>query len=537
VGPEFQVNSTTTGTQYRPVVACDGGGNFVVIWNSYGQDGDRGGIFGQIFDGSGLPLGGEFQVNTYTLGDQDYPRVAMQPSGEFVVIWQDGDDVYNGHDGSAGGVFGRRFSDVGAPLGDQFPINTTTSGHQRLPDVGVDSMGRFTVVWESYGQDGSGSGSFGRRFDASGNPLGGEFQLNTYTTTYQEAPRIAMNASGAFVVVWDSHEQDGDGHGIFGQRFDSSGLPQGAEFQVHTTTAQDQNGAAVGIDSRGNFVVVWEGRHDGSARGVFGQRFDSMGARRGAEFQVNSFTEEFQWDPSLLMDPQGNFVVAWTSGNDDDPNAVQQDGSAYGVFGQWFTRGGIPQGGEFQINTFTLGDQTSPSIAPAGSGRFVVVWESGPRFGFSPDPQDGSGDGVFAQRFSAPACPAAAALQGASQEDDALRVVREFREGVMAASPEGRAYIDRYYRYAPEVVVLLLRHPDLRARVRDALIQALPALRSAAQGEVARVNPARIAEVDALLEQLGSKAGRSLREALASLRTDLRNGALFAMAGIEATAK
>jgi hypothetical protein len=35
-----------------------------------------------------LPLGLEFQVNTYTTGGQSYPQVAGTPAGDFVVAWQ-----------------------------------------------------------------------------------------------------------------------------------------------------------------------------------------------------------------------------------------------------------------------------------------------------------------------------------------------------------------------------------------------------------------------------------------------------------------
>ncbi len=40
-GPEFQVNTYTTGDQESPDVAMDGAGNFIVVWQSYGQDGGR----------------------------------------------------------------------------------------------------------------------------------------------------------------------------------------------------------------------------------------------------------------------------------------------------------------------------------------------------------------------------------------------------------------------------------------------------------------------------------------------------------------
>jgi hypothetical protein len=43
------VNSYTTSGQQWPKVASDANGNFVVAWTSYGQDGSYSGIFGQRF--------------------------------------------------------------------------------------------------------------------------------------------------------------------------------------------------------------------------------------------------------------------------------------------------------------------------------------------------------------------------------------------------------------------------------------------------------------------------------------------------------
>ena len=70
LGEEFRVNSYTTETQYRPAVASHLDGSFVVVWNSRDQDGSDWGVFAQRYDADGDPLGGEFQVNSYTTGIQ-----------------------------------------------------------------------------------------------------------------------------------------------------------------------------------------------------------------------------------------------------------------------------------------------------------------------------------------------------------------------------------------------------------------------------------------------------------------------------------
>src|SRR5512134_1671002 len=70
LGPEFRINTYTTDNQQYPVVAADSDGDFVVVWTSLGQDGSIHGNFGQRYEGSGLPLGPEFRVNTYTTNAQ-----------------------------------------------------------------------------------------------------------------------------------------------------------------------------------------------------------------------------------------------------------------------------------------------------------------------------------------------------------------------------------------------------------------------------------------------------------------------------------
>ena len=50
-----------------------------------------------------------------------------------------------------------------------------------------------------------------------------EFQVNTYTQSSQNDPSITGLSDGGFVVTWGSDGQDGSGYGVFGQRFDANG--------------------------------------------------------------------------------------------------------------------------------------------------------------------------------------------------------------------------------------------------------------------------------------------------------------------------
>ncbi len=187
-------------------MALDAAGEFVVVWESYEQDGGAGGygVFGQRFDADGDPVGDEFQVNPYTEGYLTIPAVAADASGRFVVVWTSEEQ-----DGSGRGIFGQRFAADGQPAGEEFQVNTYTTGRQDFAVVGASAGGDFTAVWSSQEQDGSSYGSFAQRYDADGNELGGEFRVNGQTVGNQLHSAVAADAAGNFVVTWASYGQDG----------------------------------------------------------------------------------------------------------------------------------------------------------------------------------------------------------------------------------------------------------------------------------------------------------------------------------------
>ena len=382
LGPEFQVNSFTTGDQDYPAVASDAAGDFVVVWKGDSQDGSGFGIFGQRFDSVGARAGGEFQVNTYTPLDQGSPDVAADEAGNFLVVWKRFAPA-----SADSNLFAQRFDTAGQPVGGEFQVNSSTTGEGAvLPAVAADGLGNFVVVWQD-------DEVVARRFDADGAPLGGEFQVNSSTFDAQGRPALAASAAstagtpGSFVVVWDSYGQDGSNYGIFGQRFDSAGTPVGGEFQVNTYTSSWQVAPAAAMGPSGDFVVVWNRARStgGQASEIVGQRFDATGSPLGSEFSVSSSAPGYKWNPAVAVDASGSFVVTW-----GDPG---QDGSSHGVFARRFDAAGSAVAEEFQVNTYTPSAQFAPAVAAGTGETFVAVWISDPG-------QDGQEAGVFAQRLA-----------------------------------------------------------------------------------------------------------------------------------------
>jgi hypothetical protein len=361
VGPEFQVNAYTTGDQYSPHVATTPAGDFVVVWASDDANGPLG-IFGQRYDAVGVAQGPAFRADTtniFPLGTQ----VAVAASGGgFVVVW-DSLEL-----GGSWDVLARRFDGTGAPQGPEFQVNTYTTNDQRRPAVAADASGNFVVVWESYGQDTGllASSLIGRRYDSAGVAQGGEFTVNAVYYN-QRRPDVSAEAAGNFVVVWSGYE------GVAARLFDGAGVALGDEFVV------DAVGGYPAVDANAaGFVVAWDGFAD-----ILARRYDDAGVAQGPAFQANTFTLGTLRRPDVALGAGGDFTVTWSS--------ASQDGSGYGVFGRRYDADGTPRGDDFRVNTYTTGNQDAPAIAAGAGGQFVIAWQS--------YDQDGDYGGVFAQRY------------------------------------------------------------------------------------------------------------------------------------------
>jgi hypothetical protein len=130
-----------------------------VVWDGDPNLAGMDDIHARSYDANGMPLGEQFLVNTTLVGAQQYPQVAMNDSGEFVIVW---DCQIDPNSESERDIFGQRFDSLGEPVGDEFQINAFVADDQRSPAVAIATDGRFVTVWQSYTQDTSRYGIFAR---------------------------------------------------------------------------------------------------------------------------------------------------------------------------------------------------------------------------------------------------------------------------------------------------------------------------------------------------------------------------------------
>jgi len=350
LGGEFQINTTTAGDQGSFSVGTDDNGNFVSAWTSpVSESCDTQDIFFQLFDSSGNKVGGEISGPEYVNEAQRSPNVAMDADGDFIIVWAEGTDTSVGPcpptnpDGDAQGIYAQRYFSDGTPNGSVFQVNTTWQNSQQTPIVAMNGTGDFAVAWYDALSVDNGD-VFAQLFDSAGNKVGNEILVNSTTAGTQMQQKVSINDNREFIVVWTSN--DSDGHGIYAQRFDSSASPVGGEFQVNQTETLNQRVAGVTLFNDGAFVIAWTDEANGWD--VWFQRFDSSGNRAGTETLAHPANADLQITPHISGNKiSKRFIITWQI----------NDSSNWGIAGRLFTPNGYPFSDVIQINTTEFDDQ------------------------------------------------------------------------------------------------------------------------------------------------------------------------------------
>ena len=201
------------------------------------------------------------------------------------------------------------------------------------------------------------------------------------------ATRRASSAAGASPwsrtatssIVWASGLQDGSGHGRSASGSTSGGTPQGAEFQINTYTTGPQVQPDVAARHRRRLrrrvVAAWAGLATAST--CSRERFDANGTRRGAEFQVNTFTDGrpgsscYSAQRGVSWPPTARFVVV-VDGYDGQPGRIAWEASTASA-----TTPRAPGGRRVRRQHLDhRAVSSAPSVAVRDDGSFVVVWTS-----------------------------------------------------------------------------------------------------------------------------------------------------------------
>ena len=446
-------------------------GGWAVLWFDYQR-----GVVTQVFGSAGAALGSPTPVEPAPAQLGAAPHLEALPDGGFVAAW-----LMSDYAAGLNSLYLQRFDAAGHATGPATMMHSqpyasfpTPFGLAALPDGGV------LVSWPA--PDGSGTGIWAQRFDSqgvaqsSGTALAGDAHDNAIhfsgatpmVLTGNDGNDTLQGGSGADVldggaghdtaivaaaidsVAWELATDrvlritaPGEGTDILGSIEEVAGAGGSvevrtggiADLRVNTTLPAVQEWSRVAPLADGGFVVTWEtnvvtsGRYGGSTYNSYAQRYDAAGTPVGGELAVTGMNNMHQ-GPAVAALGDGGFVVTWKASN----------GLSSDILVQRYDPGGAKAGAAVVVASHGAIDDQTPEVLAVGGG-FVVAWSA----------PDGSGTGIFTQRFDAAGAKVGAASQvnttgnsptgaGASQQTDpALALLADGSYVVTWASSDGSA--------------------------------------------------------------------------------------------------
>jgi len=373
---EFQVNTYTQHHQTDPAVAMNDNGDFVVVWRSHIADGREGGVYGRCFSGDGNARGEEFKISLSDVEVDGWgPAVAITPSGSFAVAWVAASD-------GDSDLVARLFEADGSASTEELPVAVSPDAAASMPSMAMNSSGAFVIVWTNWYGDAYIGRSYaaGRAYDANGVPVSEEFEISD--RPQQCWPDVAMEESGRFVVTWirmgDTYNRP-YGEYIMIRQFEADGTPSSREVPLTDDLNSRWYGPSVAASQTGGFLVTW-------AVGPFpydicAQPFDSAAVPITPPYLVNTTMRGNQGHPTIACNGSDDYLIVWDCHN--------SDGTGSSVRGQFCTRDGEIVGDEMVFGSQGTGRHWYPDAALVADGRYVVVWIS--------ENLDGAGYGIFAE--------------------------------------------------------------------------------------------------------------------------------------------
>ncbi|WP_158283946.1 Ig-like domain-containing protein [Pseudomonas sp. OV226] len=320
-------------------------------------------------------------VNTFTTGQQMRGEPTKLPDGGWVVVWQS----FNQLTGTSNwDLFQQRYDATGAKVGVETRVSGGPTGGVQESDAAVTALadGSWVVTWQSPTLN----NVYYRHFDANGVALTDAVKMNagnTGTSGPDAATDITALKDGGWLATWLG--TDSDSRGVFQDRYDNLGNKIGSgDTRVNSTATGDQSDANTTALVDGGWVTVWQGGQGGSIN-MYMQRFNPNGSMRGGEIQLSVDDLDHHGDVAALAD--GGWVVTWNS-----TTGTTSSGNT-GIVQLRYNAAGEAQGTPTSVNTTVAGEQREPVVTGLADGGWVVAWES--------ENQDGSGSGIFQQRYAA----------------------------------------------------------------------------------------------------------------------------------------
>ena len=272
--------------------------------------------------------------------------------------------------------------------GTEFEVATTSPANlfKTSPTVALNDDGDYVVAYKTVSTSNE-VAVYVQRYDNSGDEVGAPILVSdqdVYSYLLSEAA-VAIDDDGDFVVAWQTAIDTGAGSDITGammRAYHSDGTPATDVVQVSDSTLIYVGQPSVAMDDDGDFAVAFTYFDPVTEVAVVNvNRYNSDGTDMGAAIQVAQGSYVYTLLSRVAMDDDGDFVVLHNVSN-----------AGYELQAQRYANDGTPIGGGITVTSVPtdIADfDYGHDIDMDNDGNFVATWVDG-----------SSGYSLYAQRYA-----------------------------------------------------------------------------------------------------------------------------------------
>lgn len=301
-------------------------------------------------------------------------------------------------------------------VGQPVVVNSNLTGYGQNADVGIDSHGTISVVWEQI--QSNSSAVYWTQFSSTGIRIV-PARLLTNSRIIATTPQLSTQRTGKWVACWLDYRS---GHPeVYAQKFRSNGQLFGNNFLVaksnsliqypnvslaedsticfgwqdsglghfhveaklfkwngeelsDTILVDDSNGKASSSNPDilqqmdGRTIVLWKDYRTGESN-IYFQRIQGTALESGNELVNDDSTRRWQRLPSISGSRIGKFICVWEDYRNDPKNQIGD------IYAQWYSSDGRKIGGNVKINAGPEPTvQEFPAVAMNSSGECIITW-------------------------------------------------------------------------------------------------------------------------------------------------------------------
>jgi hypothetical protein len=128
----------------------------------------------------------------------------MDASGSFIIVWQ---DFRNAN----WDIYCQRYTDTGTALGVNTKVNDDAgSAYQKIPSIYLNIAGDFVIVWMDYRYGQTNPDIIGQRYFSTGNPDGSNYRIVADGPNNGESSPVVCGNNNSIIFSWEDNRRSND---------------------------------------------------------------------------------------------------------------------------------------------------------------------------------------------------------------------------------------------------------------------------------------------------------------------------------------